>query len=123
MGTYWTDWIASSGIVGHNTGLRPTFIRGETKSFIDVTISTQNIASKLMHWEVLEDEIIRGETKSFIDVTISTQNIASKLMHWEVLEDEMLTEHQYIYFEIGKAGTGKRTVFTKPAVDWKAFLH
>ncbi|KAK9729427.1 hypothetical protein QE152_g15958 [Popillia japonica] len=42
-------------------------------------------------------------------------------MHWEVLEDETLTEHQYIYFEIGKAGTGKRTVFTKPAVDWKAF--
>ncbi|KAK9702963.1 Endonuclease-reverse transcriptase [Popillia japonica] len=88
-GTYWTDWISSSGMVGHNTGLRPTFIR--------------------------------GETKSFIDVTISTENIASKIRHWQVLEDETLTEHRCIYFEIGKAGTGKRSVFTKPAVDWKAF--
>lgn len=67
-GTYWTDWISSTDMVVHNTGLRPTFIRGESKSFIDVTISTSNMASKITHWAVLEDESLTEHQYIYFEI-------------------------------------------------------
>ncbi|KAK9693477.1 Endonuclease-reverse transcriptase [Popillia japonica] len=44
-GDHWAEWIAELGLVCHNTGGRPTFVRGEANSFIDVTLSTPKMAS------------------------------------------------------------------------------
>ncbi|KAK9729248.1 Endonuclease-reverse transcriptase [Popillia japonica] len=44
---HWAEWIAELGLVCHNTGGRPTFVRGEANSFIDVTLSTPKMASRV----------------------------------------------------------------------------
>nr|CAI5849890.1 unnamed protein product [Callosobruchus analis] len=55
-GLYLSDWIAQSDLVVHNTGNKPTFSRGLTQSYIDVTISTSNLAKDIDKWEVLDEE-------------------------------------------------------------------
>nr|CAI5835676.1 unnamed protein product [Callosobruchus analis] len=69
-GLYLSDWIAQSDLVVHNTGNKPTFSR--------------------------------GLTQSYIDVTISTSNLAKDIDKWEVLDEESLSDHHFIYFEVGK---------------------
>lgn len=49
------DWISAKDLVVHNTG-EPTFIRGYSKSHIDVTLSTQNLARQVINWRVLPKE-------------------------------------------------------------------
>ncbi|KAK9686214.1 Endonuclease-reverse transcriptase [Popillia japonica] len=85
-GTYWTEWISTKNLIVHNTGDKPTFVR--------------------------------GDTKSHIDVTMSTNSIAKHISNWEVLEKESLTEHKYIYFEIGGPGSGRRKPKTRKKTNW-----
>nr|CAI5860539.1 unnamed protein product [Callosobruchus analis] len=69
-GLYLSDWIAESELVVHNTGNTPTFSR--------------------------------GLTQSYIDLTIYTSNLAKDIAKWEVLNEESLSDHHFIYFEVGK---------------------
>lgn len=87
-GEYWVEWISAKDMIVQNTGLKPTFVR--------------------------------GETKSYIDVTMSTSKIAKKITSWEVLDVETLTEHKYIYFEIGGIKVKKKEKI-KSIVDWEVF--
>lgn len=41
-----------------NSGNSPTFQRGEARSVIDLTFSTEKLARKIKNWEVLEDETL-----------------------------------------------------------------
>lgn len=54
-------------MVVHNTASRPTFIRREIKPFINVTISTLNMAPKITHWEV-EDETLTEYQYMYIEI-------------------------------------------------------
>lgn len=53
-GNYWMEWISERNMVVHNKGGRPTFVRGTSEPYIDVTISTDNIAKSIDIWEVLD---------------------------------------------------------------------
>lgn len=55
-GEYMEDWIQSLGLTLANDGLEPTFTRREQKSFIDLTLSTRRIATKLRDWKVHPEE-------------------------------------------------------------------
>lgn len=88
-GAYWTEWISTKNLVVHNTGNKPTFVR--------------------------------GDTNSHIDVTMSTNTMAKQVRNWVVLEQESLTEHKYIYFEVGRPGTGRRRIGTTKKTNWNAF--
>nr|CAI5821092.1 unnamed protein product [Callosobruchus analis] len=48
--------IAEMNLVIWNDGKIPTFQRGQSYSFIDVTLATQDITRDLVKWEVLEAE-------------------------------------------------------------------
>ena len=80
-GEYWTRWMAEINSIVQNEETTLTFIRGESKSYIDVTCATMKIAKDIKSWKVLDDE------------------------------GEILTYHQYIYFEIRKTtNPGRREV-------------
>lgn len=53
-GEYWMNHITSSDMIVMNTGGEPTFIRGRSKSHIDVTIATKKMSRHIIGWEVLD---------------------------------------------------------------------
>lgn len=55
-GEYIADWMASTNLVVNNVGNTPTFVRGESSSIIDVTLSSDTFAGKITDWMVLEEE-------------------------------------------------------------------
>ncbi|KAJ8917064.1 hypothetical protein NQ315_012983, partial [Exocentrus adspersus] len=64
------EWVAALDLVPHNTG-EPTFIRGNSATHIDITLSTQSGARKLSQWRVMENSPITGH--QFICFCIGTQ--------------------------------------------------
>lgn len=54
-GKYIRDWIATRGLILLNYGGTPTFTRGLTESFLDLTICTRAIADKVKKWAVLSN--------------------------------------------------------------------
>lgn len=55
-GEHWTEWMAALDLVVLNVGNKPTFIRGRSESHIDITCATQQMAKRVVKWEVLDDE-------------------------------------------------------------------
>lgn len=53
-GDYLTDWMASLDMIVNNKGNKPTFIRGNTKSYIDVTSSSRGLARDITNWEIID---------------------------------------------------------------------
>lgn len=67
-GEYFTEWISSMNIITLNSGNTPTFIRGNSVSYIDVTCSTSKIARYIKNWKVLEDEAISDHNFIYFEV-------------------------------------------------------
>lgn len=44
----------------------------------------------------------RGNSSSIIDVTFATNNISSSIKNWRMLEEDSMSDHMYIYYEIGR---------------------
>jgi hypothetical protein len=57
-GTLLSEWVARNRMVVHNQGIRPTFMRGNSQSYIDVTISNGKAAKKIQRWQVMEIETL-----------------------------------------------------------------
>ncbi|XP_072400594.1 uncharacterized protein [Diabrotica undecimpunctata] len=50
-----TDWVSALDLVVLNTGLEPTFVRGNSESYINVTCSSTRLATRVREWMVLPD--------------------------------------------------------------------
>ncbi|XP_072398080.1 uncharacterized protein [Diabrotica undecimpunctata] len=48
-------WIGALDLVVLNTDLEPTFVRGDSRSYIDVTLATQGTARCVKDWAVLAE--------------------------------------------------------------------
>ncbi|KAJ8910521.1 hypothetical protein NQ315_012818 [Exocentrus adspersus] len=57
-GEYWSEWIATLNIGVLNDGKKPTFVRGQSKSYIDVTCASSKIQRVIQNWMVLDDETL-----------------------------------------------------------------
>ncbi|XP_074031354.1 uncharacterized protein [Leptinotarsa decemlineata] len=68
-GNYLTDWIATLDLTIHNNG-NPTFERGVSKSHIDITMTTNRIASKVKDWKTMDEETMSQH--KYIHFHIST---------------------------------------------------
>lgn len=55
-GKYITEWLSSKNWAVINEGDAPTFIRGDSRSHIDITFSTEKISAKIKNWKVLPEE-------------------------------------------------------------------
>lgn len=67
-GHYVAEWLAELNLVILNTGTSPTFERGRSKSYIDVTGATANLAGKVRDWEVLAGEVLTYHHHIYFDV-------------------------------------------------------
>ena len=76
-GEYFAEWIAAMQLVVHNTGSVPTFTRGSSASYIDVTCSTERLAGRVRNWKVLEEEETISD-HNFIYFEIENQNQTAK---------------------------------------------
>lgn len=92
-GEYWMEWIAARDMAVHNTGLLPTFIRGETRSYIDVTISTDRIAKDITNWEVLKTETLTEHQYISFEIEGRTPKkrggVTQKEVNWEVFKETL----------------------------------
>ncbi|KAI5717436.1 hypothetical protein M8J77_005918 [Diaphorina citri] len=52
------EWMAELELEVLNDGLKPTFIRNNSSSFIDITMCSSNTFEHVTHWEVLDDECL-----------------------------------------------------------------
>ena len=52
------DWLSEADLVVLNQGSRPTFVRQQQKSYIDITICTENAARNIKNWRVVEEETL-----------------------------------------------------------------
>lgn len=50
------EWLMEEDLVIHNQGDVPTFVRGDSTSYIDLTFSTRGIAKQIRNWRVIEEE-------------------------------------------------------------------
>lgn len=63
-----SEYMSQLNMVAHNQGQLPTFVRGSSASFIDVTLSTTNIAKKVGNWEVLQGETLSDHKHIRFDI-------------------------------------------------------
>nr|CAI5863033.1 unnamed protein product [Callosobruchus analis] len=49
------DWMGQDNLVVHNQGDSPTFVRGASASYIDITFSTKQISKHIVKWKVLDE--------------------------------------------------------------------
>lgn len=50
------EWLGEEDLIIHNEGTVPTFVRGDSRSYLDITFSTRNIGKQIVNWRVLEEE-------------------------------------------------------------------
>lgn len=77
-GIYLAEWAAELDLVFMNDGIKPTFERGDQKSFIDITCSTRNVAKQISDWEVLDGEVLTYH--HYIYFVIGTGKVREKEM-------------------------------------------
>ncbi|VEN55528.1 unnamed protein product [Callosobruchus maculatus] len=85
-GKYLADWMAAFNLVVHNNGNEPTFVKGDCRSFIDVTMSTAKIAEKIQNWRVLKDESLSDHRFIYFEVVGDT--IGEKSVEKQRVKDE-----------------------------------
>lgn len=55
-GVLLTDWMASLNLAVCNKGNKPTFVRGNSESHIDITFASNSIVNSITNWRILEKE-------------------------------------------------------------------
>ena len=70
------DWAASHNMTIHNDGMRPTFSRGESESYLDLTMSSGDFASKITHWRVL-DHLESMSDHNYITFDMELSNLST----------------------------------------------
>lgn len=92
-GLYWEEWIESKDLTVHNSGETPTFVRGASRSYIDVTLSTNKIARKIRNWRVSEEEsfslhgFISFEVKIGKDINNNQEWLEKKINKEKLVEE------------------------------------
>lgn len=64
------EWAASELLTIHNDGIKPTFRRGKQESYIDLTLSTTDLAPTIQNWSV-EDGIESLSDHNYISMVVN----------------------------------------------------
>lgn len=90
-GEYWNEWMAALDLAVLNDGRKPTFIRGNTKSYIDVTCSTKQLQNEISNWEVLDEETATEHQYISFEIETRTKKAAKirnkYVCDWEVFKE------------------------------------
>lgn len=69
-GVILAEWLASLDLVVLNNGNTPTFIRNNITSYLDITACSQEIARKVLNWEVLTEENLSDHNTIKFEINI-----------------------------------------------------
>lgn len=85
------EWLAEEDLVVHNKGNVPTFIRGKSESFIDVTFSTKKIAKQIENWKVLEEESLSAHQHITFEIALKNRKIPkmSNSPGWRIKKENL----------------------------------
>lgn len=64
-----SEWTAALNLIPLNDGREPTFVRGVSKSFIDVTFAAQQLATREKNWKVLEEDSLTVHKCIMFDIS------------------------------------------------------
>ena len=62
------ELITSRGMIVANEGNKPTFVRGNQTSCIDVTMCTEDLGGRIKKWRVLDDESLSDHRPIMFEV-------------------------------------------------------
>ncbi|KAG5893410.1 hypothetical protein JTB14_038071 [Gonioctena quinquepunctata] len=65
------EWMNTPNMVSHNEETTPTFARGNQMLFIDLTVSSQGMATKVSGWRVFTEENISLHKTIFFNISTS----------------------------------------------------
>lgn len=71
------EWLAEEDLIVHNRGDIPTFIRGNSESYIDITFSSRKIADKVRNWHIIEEENLSFHQHIYFEVSESRNIVGS----------------------------------------------
>lgn len=85
-----TEWLSSLNLTVINNGRTPTFERGQQKSYIDVTLCSEDVSRYIKNWEVLNEETgsYHNYIKFQIDVEENSGRTASHIYKYGKLDKE-----------------------------------
>ncbi|VEN43382.1 unnamed protein product [Callosobruchus maculatus] len=86
------DWMGQDDLVVHNQGDSPTFVRGASTSYIDITFSTKQIAKHIMNWKVLDDVSLSYHQLIMFEVRTTkpnTRQVNHKCKGWCIRSQDM----------------------------------
>lgn len=85
-----TEWMAASDLVLANDGKTPTFLRGSSKSIIDLTLCSHKVINELTNWKVSNEEnfSLHENIYSTIDTPEETVKIR-KNKGWKIIKDNI----------------------------------
>lgn len=88
-----SEWFASLEMTILNRGNTPTFIRNDSRSFIDITVCTGNLSTNVTNWEVLLEENLSNHNTIVIDInsSTSTNNLpkSTSARTWRLHDDKV----------------------------------
>lgn len=73
-GEYLMEWAAELNLNVINTGNSPTFERGNSKSYIDITWATDNLTRRVHKWEVLRGEVHTYHNYIYFEISPNDKN-------------------------------------------------
>jgi len=73
-GVLLTDLIASMDLIACNQGESPTFVRGNSGTFIDVTFVGSQLVGKVKNWKVLDEESLSLHKYITFDVILEQES-------------------------------------------------
>lgn len=69
-GEYLMEWAAEINLNVVNSGDKPTFERGHSCSYIDITWASDNIMRRIQNWEVLSEEVCTYHNYIYFEVPL-----------------------------------------------------
>ncbi|XP_060516906.1 uncharacterized protein LOC132696213 [Cylas formicarius] len=85
-----SEWCSELDLVMLNRGTMPTFKKGTSESFIDVSFATSRLATRILSWEVSDEENLSDHNFIFLDIkedSVSETNSSEqkpKQLGWSV---------------------------------------
>lgn len=100
-GNYWLNWLSARDMIVLNKGTKPTFVRGQSESHIDVSLATNKIACRINNWEVLDTDTLTEHRYICFDISgtgaMKRTNLQKADANWETFRNTM---------EVLEAGVG-----------------
>lgn len=95
-GHVWEGIFLAAGVSPLNHGVKPTFIRGRSRSYIDVTAATGDMIPQIANWEVLDEESLSYHQYIACEIRLGRavhRNSSPRqyLVDWEGFEQEVET--------------------------------